>query len=36
MKDKEMTHKEIWRETTSDKIMEKRYQLGGATKVKHQ
>jgi len=36
MKDKEMTHKEIWRETTLDKIMEKRYQLDGATKVKHQ
>ena len=36
MKDKETTHKEIWRETTSDKTMEKRDQLGGTTKVKHQ
>jgi len=36
MKDKKMIHKEIRRETTSDKTVGKRDQLGGATKVKHQ
>jgi len=30
-----MTHKEIQRETTLDKTVGKRDQLGGATKVKH-
>ena len=36
MKDKETIYKEIWRETTLDKTVEKRDQLGEATKVKYQ
>src|SRR5712675_3550574 len=36
MKDKKMIHKEIRRETTLDKTVGKRDQLGGTTKVKYQ